>query len=163
MKSLVLFYMTTCLLAGETGILKGKVLNIKTKDPLSTVYIIIDSTSFRTGTSTNLYGEYEIKLPTGTYTVTYSKIGYQTFALSNVVIKTDSVYTKDVLLLKGPIPGEELVLAVPGETFKFRVKNQLPSRFKMKVIKPDASIDYKIIQVVPDSTVDYKIMIVDPE
>jgi hypothetical protein len=161
MKILALLLLTTCLLAGEQGILRGEAVDQITKESIPGVNVLVDSTGY--GTCTDANGKYEIELPAGIYALTYTMLGYQRCRLVDVVITADSISSQNVQLLPAPIPAEEVVLAVPGAKSSFPQKNRPPSGLKLKIIKPDASIDYKIIQVVPDSTVDYKIIIIGAE
>lgn len=55
------------------------------------------------------------------------------------------------VLLEQIIKNDPLVIVDGTET-----------KYTMQVIKPDSSIDYKIIKVIPDPSVDYKIIIIDP-
>jgi TonB-dependent SusC/RagA subfamily outer membrane receptor len=57
-------------------ILRGKISDASTSEPLPGVNIIIDGTT--TGTVTNIDGEFELSVPSGSYAVSVSFIGYVT-------------------------------------------------------------------------------------
>jgi hypothetical protein len=160
MKVVTLFLLTTCLLAGEQGILRGKVVDQITKESIPGATVLVDSARY--GTCTDANGEFEIRLPAGIHAIIYAMIGYHKLTVNDMVIKADSVVTQNVALVIQPLSlsHDELVFKVPGDSWQ---KNDQPSAYKLKIIKPDGSIDYKIIQVVPDSTIDYKIIIMGAE
>ncbi len=74
-------------------ILKGKITN-QSGEPVqySTVYI----QELRQGTTSNTKGDYEIRLPSGKYTVVYQSLGFQPVNVS--IILSDKTITKDVVL-----------------------------------------------------------------
>ena len=40
---------------------------------------------------------------------------------------------------------------------------ELDGKYSIRVVEPNPSIDYKIVQVYPDTTVDYTIAVIDPK
>ncbi len=74
-------------------ILKGKITN-QSGEPVqySTVYI----QELRQGTTANVKGDYEIKLPAGKYTVIYQSLGYE--PIFTTVTLTDKTITKNIIL-----------------------------------------------------------------
>ncbi len=74
-------------------VIKGKISN-SSGQPIAyaTVYIA----ELRQGTSSNAYGDYEIKLPRGKYMITYQSLGYQPVYF-NVTVN-DQAIVKDVIL-----------------------------------------------------------------
>ncbi|MES2730539.1 MAG: TonB-dependent receptor [Bacteroidota bacterium] len=90
MKSLLLLFCTLFCNAihAQPGLIKGKVT--ADKDPLSFVTVSLDRTSY--GTITAEDGTFEIKnIPTGTYQVVFSLLGYQTQHIRTVVAADGSV------------------------------------------------------------------------
>ncbi|NLX04539.1 MAG: hypothetical protein GXY33_05295 [Phycisphaerae bacterium] len=63
-------------------------------------------------------------------------------------------------------PDDLLVLAATEQPFGPGRNPLLPaaeSRWSLKIITPDPSIDYKIVHVRPDPRIDYRMIIIDPE
>jgi outer membrane receptor protein involved in Fe transport len=84
---LILLNSTLCW-AG-TGKIKGRVIDNKTKDPLSDVNVTVKGPS-ESGAATDLEGYYVIlNLGPGLYTVTFSRVGYQTQIQEKVLVSTD--------------------------------------------------------------------------
>lgn len=70
----MLFMLPALMFASETGVLKGKVVDAQTGEPLLAATVSIKLT----GTVTNLDGDYYLSnIPVGTSTVTVSYVGYQ--------------------------------------------------------------------------------------
>jgi hypothetical protein len=65
------------------GKIRGKVTDAGTGEPLVGANVVVVGTSM--GAATNVSGEYIIlNVPTGTYTLRTSYVGYQTITLSNI-------------------------------------------------------------------------------
>lgn len=74
--------------AGTTGLLKGQVMDQKTKQPLVGVNVIIVGTNF--GAATDHEGKFVVyHIPAGVYQVKATMIGYQPYAIENVRIIMD--------------------------------------------------------------------------
>jgi|WetSurMetagenome_2_1015567.scaffolds.fasta_scaffold08802_3 hypothetical protein len=86
----IIFSVSRCAMA--QGI-RGHISNEK-GEPLSYATIYISET--KTGTSTNLKGEYELPLNPGTYTITFQYLGYT--PISHVVMVGNDFTTKDIVL-----------------------------------------------------------------
>jgi len=73
--------------------IKGKITN-QSGEPVqySTVYI----QELRQGTTANVKGDYEIRLPAGKYTVIYQSLGYE--PIFTTIDLTDNVITKNIIL-----------------------------------------------------------------
>jgi hypothetical protein len=82
--------------------ISGRVINGDTKEPLSDVYIFVLSTS--SGASTDYDGNYKIlKMPPGIYDIKVSRIGFETFILSNYKLEKSHKYVIDFELVEEPI------------------------------------------------------------
>ena len=67
----------------SNGTVKGTVLDRETRAPLPGVNIAVEGTT--TGTITDADGLFEmLNLPNGTYTLTFSMIGYRSGRVSNI-------------------------------------------------------------------------------
>ena len=91
MKTLVLFLLTaftTCLSQTFKGDIIGKVVDVRTQEPIPLVNILVREKE-RVGGASDLEGNFSIRgLEVGTYTLQASAIGYQTKVVTNVVITT---------------------------------------------------------------------------
>src|ERR1035437_1500150 len=75
-------------LAGTTGKLTGKAINVKTNEPLPFVNITIMGTSL--GAATDIDGNYVIlNIPPGNYKVRAQSVGYQPVIMENISISID--------------------------------------------------------------------------
>ncbi|MBN1350100.1 carboxypeptidase-like regulatory domain-containing protein [candidate division KSB1 bacterium] len=95
--------------AQNTGIISGKVLDARTKEPLIGTNVIVLDTE--RGASTDMDGKYIIKgVPVGTYRLRFDYIGYKSvFKTDIVVISANPVYV-DAELTETSIEGEEVVV-----------------------------------------------------
>jgi hypothetical protein len=85
---LLLFIIQTCLFAGVTGKLSGKVTDNSTGEPLIGANIIIQGTTL--GAVADRSGRFIIiNIPPGTYSVKISFIGYESILFENVKIIVD--------------------------------------------------------------------------
>lgn len=83
----------------QTGILKGKVIDSESAEELlgTNVYLTEDVLK---GTITDLFGDFQMELPVGTYSVSTSFIGYHTMATENVEVKEGEI--TEVLIQLAP-------------------------------------------------------------
>lgn len=91
---LLIIYLFLASRPSEAQVLKGKITN-ESGEPIAyaTVYI----SEIRQGTTANTKGDYEIKLPPGSYTVTYQSLGYQP-------VHSDITLTSQVLVRNMVLP-----------------------------------------------------------
>ncbi len=72
------------------GTIKGKVIDIETKQPLIGVNVFISS--INTGSATDENGIYEISnLNVGSYTVVFSYIGYERHSQTDVIVRSERI------------------------------------------------------------------------
>ncbi|MFC1569860.1 carboxypeptidase-like regulatory domain-containing protein [bacterium] len=85
----LLFIFSLVLIARETGLIQGQVIDAETKQPLlGTNVLIMDS---QRGAATDAEGNYYIdNVPVGTYRIRFSYIGYQPVIKTDVVVKSAS-------------------------------------------------------------------------
>ena len=97
----------------SNGTVKGTVLDRETRAPLPGVNIAVEGTT--TGTITDADGLFEmLNLPNGTYTLTFSMIGYRSDRVSNIDLGEDAVVDIGVFeLTRESIPLNEIVVT-PG-------------------------------------------------
>ncbi|MEO0081258.1 MAG: TonB-dependent receptor [candidate division WOR-3 bacterium] len=84
-------------LAGNTGVLVGRVVDKKTGEPLAFANVVIEKTEL--GAATDANGRYEIiNIPPGRYTVTASYVRYNPMSVTDVLIVQDQTVTVDFRL-----------------------------------------------------------------
>ncbi len=94
--------------AQDTGILRGTVIDSDTQDPLVGANVVLRA--LNRGTSADAEGSFVLRdVPTGTYTVQISFVGYNQETRS-VTIRGGSTTTIDVALEPSAFVGEELVV-----------------------------------------------------
>ncbi|MBI5538592.1 MAG: carboxypeptidase-like regulatory domain-containing protein [Bacteroidia bacterium] len=120
--------------AQNAGSLKGRVIDGSTKEPLVGCNVYIDNDGSKIGTATDADGRFTIKpLPSGTYQVFYSFIGYNTQTLAASVYPGEPTFMKDVILsdvitIGGPDGviidgGAEKRVIDPGQIGKIPIKS----------------------------------------
>ena len=97
------------LLYAQQGGLKGTVKDAETGEALVGANVILQGTN--QGAATDTYGKFLISnIPSGSYNVAISFIGYATYSVS-VVIKDNDVNEINVLLTKSSIVSEQIVIS----------------------------------------------------
>ncbi|QXP80256.1 MULTISPECIES: TonB-dependent receptor [Winogradskyella] len=94
--------------AQETGTVTGKIFDGEFNDVLPFANVIVQNSS--TGTTTDFDGEYKLTLDAGTYTLVYSFVGYETKAISEVVITANNVTEVNVTLNPSSAALSEVVI-----------------------------------------------------
>jgi iron complex outermembrane receptor protein len=85
--------------AQSSGIIRGKVTDEETGNPLPLANIIVEGTSW--GAASDEQGEYAIKnLPPGTYSIVFTLVGYERQLYTNLAIGAGEVFTQDVSLVE---------------------------------------------------------------
>jgi len=93
---------TAVLWAGDTGKIKGVVLDSKTKQPLFGATVTVEGTTL--GAVSKLDGSFHIlNVPPGTYTVKAVYIGYQTVLQTDIRINADVTAEANFNLAEAPI------------------------------------------------------------
>jgi TonB-dependent receptor len=134
---LVLLFIFALPSLAATGVLKGKILDRSTKDPLPGAHIMVKGTSV--GTAANVNGEYSIpNAPAGEQTIVVSYMGYTT---RNIVVNVPDAGTvnQDVLLASTTIEGEEIVITAQAQGQLQAINQQLASN-KISSVVSEARI-----------------------
>jgi outer membrane receptor protein involved in Fe transport len=116
---LILFFLIqSCLMAGVTGKLAGKITDGKTGEPLIGANVLIEGTGL--GGATDVNGQFVIiNIPPGTFKVKVSFIGYETVLVENVKIIVDQTTQLDLELSPKSLQvGEIVVTARPSMIHK---------------------------------------------
>ncbi|HPG40447.1 MAG TPA: TonB-dependent receptor [bacterium] len=83
--------------AAITGVIRGSVIDIKTKEPLQAVNIVVQGTV--RGASTDGKGQFIIQnMPPGVFTLRASMIGYRTITIADVKVQPDRESVANFLL-----------------------------------------------------------------
>jgi iron complex outermembrane receptor protein len=126
-----LLLLTSCLVSfSQTGVLKGTVMNGKTKETIVGASIVLQS-DIRVGTITDFNGVYELRLPVGKQSVIFSYTGMQSDTLT-LTINENQTTTYAVELNDA---AKELGLTVVSAG-KFE-QNYGEITVSMEIIKPD--------------------------
>lgn len=80
----------------EAGVLKGTVYDSTTKEPLIGASVMVEKKA--TGTSTDIDGNYELKLPAGVYNLSVKYIGYRDTVLTQRVPSGNEAVVFDIML-----------------------------------------------------------------
>ncbi|MGM0635245.1 MAG: TonB-dependent receptor domain-containing protein [Bacteroidota bacterium] len=97
----------------QDGIIAGTVNDAELNDVLPFADVMIANST--KGTSTDFDGKYEIKLEPGTYTVSYSFVGYQRKVVSDVVVKANETTTVNTTLEPASDNLDEVVVRVSSK------------------------------------------------
>lgn len=103
----ILMLLSCSLSAQQKSGIKGSVTDASTKNVLSGVTIYVES--LKQGTSTDEEGRYELTLPEGSYTISFSFIGYQSVKKEVTIEK--SVKTIDISLNEDHKMLDEIVIS----------------------------------------------------
>jgi hypothetical protein len=143
MKKIVLFFLSLCLstwiCAQNTGEIKGKIFDSKTKEPLTGATVFVEYMGVKIADFVDKDGQFTLKpLNPGKYNVTITFTGYDTASYSGVSVNTDKItFLDDTYLEFGVFSKKELV--VHGRTL---IDPEAPSKI---------SISQKEIEAMPDS------------
>ena len=95
--------------AGTTGRIAGRVLDSK-KQPLAGVNVAVPAA--RTGAASDVDGRFVIgNIPSGTYDVKLSLLGYQAISMQGVVVSADNTARLDATLDLAPLNMKEIVVS----------------------------------------------------
>ncbi len=101
----------------QTGTIRGVVEDAETGEPLPGVNVIVQGTDL--GAASNEDGEYVIiQVPSGTYDVQASFIGYATQTVTDVRVFVDRSITVDFALQQTAIAGQEIVVQAEREVIR---------------------------------------------
>ena len=118
---IILCLFTSSLKAGTTGKIAGKVIDGETGEALPGVNVIIEGTQL--GSATDVEGDYFIiNIPSGTYTVVASMMGYKKMLKTSVKVVVDRTIQVDFSLqLQVLDAGEEVVVTANREKIQLDV------------------------------------------
>jgi hypothetical protein len=106
---LIVFLTTVEVLSQNTGTIYGNVVDSETGENVVGANVILESTHY--GAASDLDGNYVIEnIPSGTYNITVSYLGYSKSRIENVKIKADEKLKIDVPLKSEAIQVDEVVV-----------------------------------------------------
>ncbi len=106
---LILFFLSTIAIAGNTGKISGKVTDSKNKEGLVGVNILLVGTSM--GAVTDIEGNFSIiGVPPGTYSLRASLIGYNSTTVSNIGVNIDLTTRQDFVLSESAVEVKEVLI-----------------------------------------------------
>lgn len=104
----LLFAVISLALGAQNGTLRGTVIDDATGEAIMFANVFVNELS--TGTTTDLDGAYSYDLPVGTYTVTFSYLGYADLPVQQVVIQAGKVNLLDIRMKEETELLEEVVV-----------------------------------------------------
>jgi TonB-dependent receptor len=95
---------------GQQGEVTGTLKDADFQDPVPFANILIKGT--KKGTTSDFDGKYSLSLDAGTYTISYSYLGYKTVEINDIVVKPGEVTTVNVTMETLAEGLDEVVIAV---------------------------------------------------
>lgn len=92
--SLITVLLSATIAYTQSGTISGKVIN-RSNQPITNANILLNNVS---KTKTDVDGNYTIKAPVGTYTITITSINYEPITLSSIVVVANTVTDADAVL-----------------------------------------------------------------
>jgi len=139
---------SVCLYA---GIVKGKISDAKTGEPLIGATVTLEGVSKKLKTSVNLDGSYSFRnVPIGSYTIKVHFAGYKTSEFKNIEIKAAT----DIVTINGDLNEEIVDLGeVQVNTFKGKESNEAAKLIEKNSDVVTNVMSAKTIELSPDVTV----------
>ena len=94
--SFFIFFLNVSFITAQTGNVTGTINDGQFNDILPFANIIVQGT--QKGTTSDFEGKYNLELEPGTYTIEFSFVGYQTQAISEIVVKANESTIVNVTL-----------------------------------------------------------------
>jgi len=109
----ILSFVFVCnLYADDKGIIKGKVIEQTTKEPIIGATATLKDT--RLGAYTDTSGVFTIKnVPEGTYSLVITRLGYQSKIIDNVTVVRNKTYSFEAELLDQPVKADQVTVTAP--------------------------------------------------
>jgi outer membrane receptor for ferrienterochelin and colicin len=106
----LLFILSGLIYSQSAGKLTGKITDASTGEPVAFANVVLEGTNY--GSASDMDGDYLIvNVPSGTYNIIVSYIGYIKIITQNVIVHTDLTTTLDFVLTPTSISlGQEIVI-----------------------------------------------------
>ena len=123
----------------NAGSITGSVIDAKTQELLTGVNVILRGTI--RGTITNIHGKYQLnEIPTGTYDITFSLIGYSADTVYQISIQPDTELHLDEHLVQAPIQADQVVVTANRREQSLREVPVSVSTVSSKMIADHVSV-----------------------
>ena len=103
----IVFLCITQWISAQTGEIRGTVIEKSTGEPLPGASVVL---SVNSGTTTDLDGNYSLKVAPGTYTLRISFVSFNTVELTDVKVETGKTTDANVVLEEAAMGIEEVVI-----------------------------------------------------
>ncbi|GAB1430211.1 DUF5686 and carboxypeptidase-like regulatory domain-containing protein [Ignavibacteria bacterium] len=110
------FFGTHCFAANNGGIVIGTARDSATKLPIR--FATIRTAGLSKGAMTNADGRYSLRLPAGSYSLTFSMVGYRTVQRT-IVLRPDDTVRLDVALAETPFKASEIIVTAEEPATRF--------------------------------------------
>lgn len=104
----LIFCISLAPLEAQNGIIRGKVIDDKTGEPVMFANVVVNQTG--SGTTTDLDGIYEISIAPGSYTLSISYIGFNDLIIKDVIVAAGKVNLVDLRMQESSHMIEEVVV-----------------------------------------------------
>ncbi|HET7152557.1 MAG TPA: TonB-dependent receptor [Candidatus Kapabacteria bacterium] len=98
--------------ADEKGVIKGKVIEQTTKQPIIGATVVVKDTHL--GAYTDTSGTFTVKnVPEGNYSLTISRLGYQSKIIDNIIVVRNKTYEFEAELFDDPVKVDQVTITAP--------------------------------------------------
>ena len=104
----LIFCLSLSPLEAQNGIIRGKVIDDKTGEPVMFANVLVTETG--SGTTTDLDGIYELSMSPGNYTLSISYIGFNDLTIKDVIVTAGKVNVVDLRMQESSHMIEEVVV-----------------------------------------------------
>ncbi|NRB63659.1 MAG: carboxypeptidase-like regulatory domain-containing protein, partial [Saprospiraceae bacterium] len=94
----------------QEGTIRGTITDVETGEPLMFTSVFIKDTNPPFGAQTDLDGNYEIRIPEGSYTLEVSYIGYASKTITDVMVKENEVTILDFSMVEETEQLQEVIV-----------------------------------------------------
>jgi hypothetical protein len=105
----LLFLFSDSFCQSETGTITGMVIDVKTRDPLVGVNVIVVGTN--KGTASDFKGRFNLDLPEGEYLLKFSMIGYKVFELKDIQVQANKTTYLRIHLVQKAIELQQIIVS----------------------------------------------------
>ena len=108
LNSLFFVCISTMISYAQSGTISGKIIDKETGEEIIGAVVKVEGST--QATSSDLSGNFNLKLLEGTYTISCNFISYQKILIQNVVVKSGAVYPLDFMLESSNVQIREVVI-----------------------------------------------------
>ena len=120
---LLLFFVPVAMLANaqKNGIIAGKIVDASNNAVLPGVSVMVNAQS--AGKTSDVEGRFQLSLPAGSHSLTFSAVGYKTKSVTDIVLKESGV--EEVMVMLEPKAGEMATVVVTASARRESVASVL--------------------------------------